>query len=111
MEAVAAAARIAIAEAKRKRKAKADDPDAVEDAPAGYKRSPKLDFSPPMGDRNFVKANGASNIGPWTGESAVRKMVREAVRREIAVLRGGNDDATILTRRSTADRRGRTTKR
>ena len=73
---------VAIFEAKKKKskkKSKKKDEQTVEDL-GGYKLDKKLDYSPPMGDLNVYKRQGASNLGPYTSENALRLCVRDIIR-------------------------------
>lgn len=63
-----------VSEAKRKKKGKAGGkkprvsvPKDVQ--PRGYQVDSSHDFSPPLGSSNLYKMQGASNMGPWTGET------------------------------------------
>ena len=69
-----------VAEAKRKKDAEAD---RVLDIPGGCKASKPLDFSKPLGSKNVIKAAGAANFGPYTGENVLRRMVSAIIREEI----------------------------
>jgi hypothetical protein len=72
-----------VAEAKRKKVKKEDQP-ANKVQPAGYQKPEVLDFSKPENQNHRLKIQGASNIGPYTSEGALRLMVREAIRSSIS---------------------------
>ena len=68
--------REAITEAKKK---KADDDMKPEDRPVGYVSDEKFDMSKPLGNDNLYKKQGASGMGPFTEEKALRLIVRKLV--------------------------------
>lgn len=112
-EMVREALRRSLTEAKRKPKA---IPPRTEDAElaqrdravrgTGYSHSEVNDFSEPLGDMNLYKAQGASNIGGFTGagpqggpvtaeqvlkrirEMQLRKVIRAIVGEEVKARRG-----------------------
>lgn len=65
-------------EAKRKKK------DADEIQPQKYQEDENFDFSEPQGSANRYKKQGASNIGPYTSENALRLFVRQCIRESIS---------------------------
>jgi len=48
--------------------------------PNGFSNVAALDFSQTSEEGNFYKKQGASNMGPWTSESVLRKVIRNMVR-------------------------------
>jgi hypothetical protein len=63
-----------VAEAKRKSKGKKKEEappryEAEGKGSKGYSYAENFDFSLPLGTANLYRAQGASNIGPWTGEA------------------------------------------
>lgn len=83
---VSEAVRSALAEAKAKdgKKKKKDDGRTLE-LPGGYTASEPLDFARAQGDRNFIKAAGAANFGPYTGEDVVRFVVGNIIREQLGL--------------------------
>lgn len=80
------AVRAAVHEAKRKKAEKVDAKDENA-APGGYgSRAAVHDFSTPLGAANRYRREGASNVGPYTAEGAIRSYVRSVVE---AVLDAG----------------------
>lgn len=65
-----------LVEARKKTKKKDDEP-------VGYKTAEALDFSKPQGEKNRYKRQGASNLGPYTSEGALRFFVRECIQRSL----------------------------
>lgn len=67
--------REAIVEAKKKKK-KEKSVDGVK----RYQKDEKLDFSKPLGNSNLYKRQGASGIGPYTAESALRLFIKNVIK-------------------------------
>lgn len=61
--------------------------DAERMQPKGYQKDEKLDFSEPQGVNNLYRRQGASNIGPYTSESALRLFIRECIRQNVSEKR------------------------
>lgn len=57
--------------------------DAEKMQPKGYQKDEKLDFSQPLGANNLYKRQGASNIGPYTSEGALRLFIKECIRQNM----------------------------
>lgn len=77
-----------VSEARRKKpkKPKKTD-DAPDTQPHGYMSDPKLDFSRPLDDENLYRRQGASNLGPYTSEGAIRLVIRQMISEAIAAGR------------------------
>lgn len=52
----------------------------------GYNISKQNDFSPPLGDKNLSKRQGASGMGNWTSETINRKIKEMQVRKLVAII-------------------------
>lgn len=52
-----------------KKKVKKDNPSDVKEHPAQFSSAETFDYSKPLGDKNYLKHDGAANFGPYTGAS------------------------------------------
>lgn len=71
---------------KKPKKRKPGD-DVTDVPPHGYKHAKVYDYSKPLGKRNVIKAAGAANFGPYTGESVLRSIVAGVIKEQLALAK------------------------